>query len=94
MNQDKPYYQIVYAPNDIFKKQAEYIDIVDDNIRTIVDTMLQNLHIERAVGLGANMVGILKRIAVVDLHENNKSSPIVFINPDITYFSEETQTFI
>ncbi|WP_064429118.1 peptide deformylase [Rickettsia sp. Tenjiku01] len=94
MNQDKPYYQIVYAPNDIFKKQAEYIDIVDDNIRTIVDKMLQNLHIERAVGLGANMVGILKRIAVVDLHENNKSSPIVFINPDITYFSEEKQTFI
>ncbi|APZ30667.1 hypothetical protein RRIM16_04225 [Rickettsia conorii subsp. raoultii] len=40
------------------------------------------------------MVGILKRIAVVDLHKNNKSSPIVFINPDITYFSEEKQTFI
>lgn len=32
MNQDKPYYQIVYAPNDIFKKQAEYIDVVDDSI--------------------------------------------------------------
>ncbi|MCC8467735.1 MAG: peptide deformylase, partial [Rickettsia endosymbiont of Eriopis connexa] len=27
MNQEKHYYQIVYAPNDIFKKQAEYIDI-------------------------------------------------------------------
>ncbi|PRD19824.1 UNVERIFIED_CONTAM: Peptide deformylase-like [Trichonephila clavipes] len=70
----------VYAPNDIFKKQAEYIDIVD-NIRTIVDKMLQTLHIERAVGLGANMVGILK--PVVDLHENNKSSPIVFIVPNL-----------
>ncbi len=63
-------------------------------IFVLFDKMLQNLHIERAVGLGANMVGILKRIAVVDLHKNNKSSPIVFINPDITYFSEEKQTFI
>ncbi|GAA5252493.1 hypothetical protein KNCP2_07810 [Candidatus Rickettsia kedanie] len=56
--------------------------------------MLQTLYIERAVGLGANMVGILKRIAVVDLHENNKSSPIVLMNPEITYFSEAKQTFI
>ncbi|ABV75004.1 Polypeptide deformylase [Rickettsia akari str. Hartford] len=40
------------------------------------------------------MVGILKRIAIVELHENNKSSPIVLINPEITYFSEAKQTFI
>ena len=93
MNQKKSYYQIVYAPNDIFKKQAEHIEVVDDNIRIIVDKMLNTMQIERAVGLGANMVGILKRIAVVDLHENNKSSPIIFINPEITYFSNDKQTF-
>ncbi|AFB21090.1 polypeptide deformylase [Rickettsia canadensis str. CA410] len=37
------------------------------------------------------MVGLLKRIAVVELHENNKSSPI---NLEITYCSKETSTFI
>ncbi|HJD56010.1 MAG TPA: peptide deformylase [Rickettsia endosymbiont of Pyrocoelia pectoralis] len=94
MHQDKSYYQIVYEPNEIFKKQAEHIEIVDDNIRTIVDKMLKTLHIERAVGLGANMVGVLKRIVVIDLHENNKSSPIILINPEITYSSEEKQTFV
>ncbi|MFY9590142.1 peptide deformylase [Rickettsia endosymbiont of Halotydeus destructor] len=88
------FFPIVYAPNDIFKTQAEEIDVVDDNIRIIVDKMLKTMQVERAVGLGANMVGILKRIAVVDLHENNKSSPIILINPEIIYFSEEQQSFI
>lgn len=94
MKQEKNYYQIIYAPNDIFKKQAEHIEVINDEVRNIADKMLNTIHIERAVGLGANMVGILKRIAVVDLYENNKSSPIIFINPEITYYSEEKQTFV
>ncbi|WP_341789952.1 peptide deformylase [Rickettsia endosymbiont of Polydrusus tereticollis] len=94
MNSNLSFFSIIYAPNEIFKKQAEYIDVVDDNIRIIIDKMLKTMQIEKAVGLGANMVGILKRIAIVDLYENNKSSPIILINPEIIYFSEEKQSFM
>ncbi len=45
---------LVYAPNEIFKKTAVPVTVVNDEI-------------EKAVGLGANMVGVLKRIIVVDL---------------------------
>jgi peptide deformylase len=55
--------------------------------------MFATIYLERAVGLGANMVGILKRIAVVDLQENGVRVPYTFINPDITWRSKETQTF-
>ena len=84
---------LIYAPNEIFKKKAQIIDAVDDNIRLLVDRMIKTLEVERAVGLGANMVGILKRIVVIDLYEDRVSNPMVFINPEIVFKSVETQTF-
>jgi nucleoside-diphosphate-sugar epimerase len=51
------------------------------------------MYVEDAVGLGANMVGILKRIAVVDLQDNNTKSPLTFINPIITWRSDNMQTY-
>lgn len=85
---------IVYAPNEIFKKKAEIIAEVNDEIRLLASEMLKVMYMEHAIGLGSNMVGILKRIAVVDLQQNGTRSPMVFINPEITYFSKETQTFM
>ena len=84
---------LVYAPNDIFKKKAEIVEVVDDNLRFLIDRMIKTLDTEKAVGLGANMVGILKRIAVIDLYENGVSNPIVLINPEIIYKSSEMQIF-
>lgn len=85
--------QLVYAPNEIFKRKAEIVKKIDDNLRILVDRMIRTLYVERAVGLGANMVGILKRIVVIDLQENGVRSPQVFINPEIIYKSEEYQVF-
>lgn len=84
---------LVYAPHEIFKKKAEPVEMVDDGVRLLVDRMLKTLEVERAVGLGANMVGILKRIAVAHLVNDEKTAPYVFINPRILWRSEELQTF-
>jgi peptide deformylase len=85
--------QLIYAPHPIFKQKALPIDKVDDEIRVLIDKMLKTLYVEGAVGIGANMVGLLKRIAVVDLQEDGVRNPRVFINPKITWYSEEKQTF-
>lgn len=84
---------LLYAPNAIFKQKALAIDTVDDSIRMLANDMLETMEHEKGVGLGANMVGILKRIAVVDLHENNVPRPYVFINPVVTPTSDNIQTF-
>lgn len=88
-----PLLPLVYAPHPIFKKKAEPILHVDEGTRQLVDDMLQTMYVEKGVGLGANMVGILKRIAVVDIQKNGEPAPYRFINPEITWSSEETQTF-
>jgi peptide deformylase len=85
--------QIVYAPNDIFRKKAEQVGEITHEVRKIVNDMIDTMNFERAVGLGANMVGILRRIAVIDLKENGISEPLCLINPEIIWSSEETQTF-
>ena len=85
--------QIIHAPNPIFRQKAAPVAAVTDETRALVDAMFATMQLEQAVGLGANMVGILQRIAVVDLHENGISKPYCFINPEIFWRSEETQTF-
>jgi peptide deformylase len=84
---------LIYAPHPIFKMKAEPVEDINDDIRKIVTDMFSTMYIENAVGLGANMVGILKRIAVVDLQENNIKSPLTFINPIITWRSDNMQTY-
>lgn len=85
--------QLVYAPNPIFRQKALPVDKVDDEIRSLVDKMLATVYVEGAIGLGANMVGVLKPIVVIDLQEDGARNPRIFINPEITWYSEEMQTF-
>ena len=83
---------ITQFPHPIFKQVAARVAVVDDAARAVVQDMLDTLAYEQAVGLGAPMIGVSQRIAVVDLNENGVSAPIVLINPEVTARSEETQT--
>ncbi len=85
--------RLVYAPHPIFKMKAEPVAEVNDDIRMLVDDMFETMYFEGAVGMGANMVGVLARIAIVDLQKDGVRKPYTFINPEITWRSEEMQTF-
>jgi peptide deformylase len=73
----------------VLAQKAKRVASIDDTIRnfcaSMVDTMIKN----EGIGLAANQVGILKRIIVVSDEDNIK----VFINPEITNFSEEKDSF-
>lgn len=84
---------IVIAPDPIFTKKAEPVTIVDDNIREIVKAMFATMYREQGAGIGANMVGVLKRIIVMDLKENGENLPIAMINPELLESSDEVQEF-
>lgn len=84
---------IIYGPNKIFSQKASHVDFIDDQIRDIAKQMFLLMQQEGAIGLGANMVGILKRIIVVDIMPNNVSEPYIMINPEIIERSTEMQIF-
>jgi peptide deformylase len=85
--------QIIYAPNKIFSQRALEVEKIDDELRATIDKMFKTIKIEGAAGIAGNMVGILKRIVVIDLFPGNVSDPICMINPVITYKSEQMQVF-
>jgi peptide deformylase len=79
---------LILGPNPVFRQRAEAVQTVDDTIRQLCDDMLETLYQERGIGMGANMVGVLKQIIVVDLQEDGERKPLVCINPEITKKSE------
>lgn len=84
-----PGLKLTYGPDPIFSLRAETVTSFDHDLQTLTRNMLDILYAEKAVGLGANMVGILQRIIVIDLEEDGH--PLILINPEITQKSKTTQ---
>lgn len=85
---------IIYGPNRIFSQKAVAVDVIDDGIKEIAKQMLLLMNQENAIGIGANMVGILKRIIVADIRQNGISEPYIMVNPEIIERSSEMQVFL
>ncbi len=67
--------------DEILKKQSREINVIDDKLQTLIDDMIETMHKYNGVGLAAVQVGVLKRVIVIDLYDDN--GPIVLINPII-----------
>lgn len=67
--------------DEILKKKSKEVEKIDDRLQILIDDMIETMHKYNGVGLAAVQVGILKRLIVIDLYDNN--GPIVMINPII-----------
>ncbi len=85
---------LVMGPDPIFRKKAEPVGSVTDEVRRIMDDMLETLHFEHGIGMAANMVGILKRVIVVEVDENGEKKKFLMADPEIIEKSEEKQIFM
>lgn len=83
--------ELILAPNPIFKQKAEIVTEFDDKLKETAESMMAILKAYEAIGLGANMVGVLQRIIIAPLSEEDITAPMIMINPEITKFSEKTQ---
>ncbi|MCQ8105875.1 peptide deformylase [Methylomonas sp. SURF-2] len=73
---------ILEFPDKRLRTVAEEVSQVDDNIKTLVDDMLETMYSAKGVGLAATQVNVHKRIIVMDVSED-KDEPICLINPKI-----------
>ena len=67
--------------DEILKKKAREVEEIDERIQILIDDMIDTMHYLNGVGLAAQQVGVLKRVVVIDLYDDN--GPIVLINPII-----------
>ncbi len=75
----------------VLRQKAKPVAQVDDAVRTLVDDLLETMRAARGVGLAANQVGVARRVAVVDVGEDDPP-PLVLINPVIVERAEEVET--
>lgn len=80
---------LLIYPNPILKEKAKEITEITSETKKLSNDMLETMYYHNGIGLAANQIGVLQRIFVLDLQENDKKNPIVFINPKIIKSSEE-----
>ena len=73
--------KIVENGDEILRKKAKEVEVIDDKLQTLIDDMIETMHKYNGLGLAAVQVGVLKRVIVLDMYDDK--GPIVMINPVI-----------
>jgi len=86
-------YKIRIYGDPVLKKKAEPVTEINDEIKEILDNMLETMYAANGVGLAANQVGILKQLIVMDAGTKESPKPIKIINPVIIEKSKEKNEY-
>ena len=81
---------ILCYPDPRLHKVAQPVTAVDERVRAIVDDMFATMYDAHGICLAATQVDVHERIVVIDVSEE-RDTPLVLINPEITWASAEKQ---
>lgn len=73
---------ILEYPDPRLRTRASPVEQVDDDIRQLIDDMLETMYSAKGIGLAATQVDVHQRVLVADVSEE-RNQPAVFINPVI-----------
>ena len=86
--------EILFVPHPALKQVAAPVESVTDETRRLMDDMLETMYDAPGIGLAATQIGVLQRVVVMDLsREGEPKQPRYFVNPEITWRSEETAPY-
>ena len=86
--------RIIIEPDTILRKKSDALEKVDNELRILMDDMLETMYAAPGIGLAAVQVGVLKRLIVIDISkEKEKKNPIFLINPQIISKSKNTKVY-
>ncbi len=76
--------EICKYPDPVLRKKAAPVKSVDDDLRRLVEDMVETMYAEPGVGLAAPQIGVSLRLLVTDITVGEKpDSLIVLVNPTI-----------
>ena len=86
--------KILIEPDPILRKKCSNLEIVDDDVRKLMDQMLATMYDAPGIRLAAIQIGILKRLVVIDISKDQeKKNPIFLVNPVILNKSKATSVY-
>jgi len=75
---------ILIAPHPKLKTQAAPVEAVDDELRRLLDDMLETMYAAPGIGLAAPQVGVMQRLIVLDVAgKDSPPAPMCLVNPEI-----------
>ena len=90
---------IIETPDPRLRQISQPVEAVDDDLRRLMDDMLETMYDAPGIGLAAIQVGVAKRALVIDLQDEDEETgerilkPHFFINPEIISESEEMRVY-
>lgn len=85
---------ILVAPDPVLKAKAKPVDLVDDQLRQLMDDMLETMYEAPGIGLAAPQIGVSQRVIVMDIaREDEPKSPLCMVNPELVWVSDDDATY-
>lgn len=81
---------ILRYPDSRLHTVAKPVAAVDARIKLLVSDMFETMYEAAGIGLAASQVDVHERLVVIDVSEK-RDEPLVLINPEIIWASEETR---
>ena len=69
-----------YRTRSYFKKKSDPVEKVDQNLRKLLDEMLETMYAAPGIGLAAIQIGILKRLIVIDISKEERKKKSIISN--------------
>ena len=86
--------KIIIAPDPRLLEVSKHVTLINNEVKDLLNDMLEIMYKSNGVGLAAPQVGVLKRLVVMDCAEQGtKKNPLKFINPEILNLSSEKSEF-
>lgn len=79
---------ILQYPDPKLHTLARPVAAVDARIRSLIQDMLETMYDANGIGLAATQINVHERLVVIDVSEE-RDAPLVLINPEIVWASEE-----
>lgn len=86
--------KLVILPDPLLRKVSDPVRAVDKEMRALVDDMFKTMYDAPGIGLAAVQVGKPIRLFTLDVGRKTgvEKNPMVFINPEIVWRSEDVST--
>ncbi len=83
--------EILHYPDPRLRRRAEPVKVVDDDIRRLIDDMLETMYGAPGIGLSATQVNVAKRVVTIDVSKD-RNAPLCLVNPEVRPLGGETET--
>lgn len=85
---------IIVIPDKRLRQVSKPVEKIDASVRKLIEEMFAAMYDAPGIGLAAIQLGELRRVVTMDLaKKDDPRAPQVFINPEITWSSEEKRTY-